>query len=325
MEIKNGEIWKTKSIPVLPDATNLYEIENPYYVFIFDTSKSKTFKEFKTVFVIPVSFEIEHASILDLIVEKENILNKKFMLEVWNTQSMLLNNLDEKIYSFDECFVKDVHRLFDYKNDKSIVVSDIHTGHDSKDNNSHIFNFQKQEIKNTEYLRVPAMLLNKMLEQNNFSASDYIQFKIRIINDILEYSRCSNIRSEPPLVVSQGCRPVMHLLKPPNRFVLAVQRGSFSKNKILRLIKEVENYLFKVSFENVNGKILLSYQITKSGILLENATIYIFKNSEKFDELLFNKNNYSFKKSLDTGLYKIQVNYDNKLIAEEYFRVENES
>lgn len=326
MNINNGEIWLSKSVPVLPDETNLYNIENPYYVYILNINKSKGYKDFKTVLIIPISFEIENASILDLIVEKQNIFNKKFMIEVWNSQSMLVNNLDKKIHSFNNEFHKDVCRLFDYKNDKSIFVGDINTGHPESGQYKSVNMFQETEIKRTEYLRVPALLLNKIIEQNGFSEKNYVQFIIRIKDaELLEYSRCSNIRSHPPLIVCQGCKPVLHLLKPANRFVLGVRRGTYSINKTIYLVKEVEDLSFKVILKNTGGKINILYQVFKNRELLKDAVIKVFKDTNKFDELLLNSENISFENLFEEGHYKIQVHYDSKLIAEDYFKVEYEN
>lgn len=322
MNINNAELWLTKSEPVLPDGTKIYDIKDPYYVYILDINKSKSYKGYKSVFIVPVSFEIEFASLLDLIVEKENILNRKFMLQIWNTQSILINNLEKKVFTFDENFHKDVKRLLDYKSDKTTLISDINTGHPSEKSSEIITEYQHKEVKKTEYLRLPAMLLNKLIERENFTENDYVQFVIRVINDDLQYSRCSNIVAEPPLVLSKGCRPVKHLLKPANRFVLGLKRGTYSVNKVLNLIKEVEDYRFSVKFENVDNKVRLSYNITKSEKILKGLIIKIFKDTVKFAELTYDEESSLFYKLLDEGSYKIQFILNDNLISEDYFKVE---
>lgn len=188
-ELKVGQIWRTRleniifpsseneenfSVSQLGSVPHLVVITNPFLENIWTEDN----KKYQIIKVVPVSDNIECAADGDIVFSKEESpLSYPFMLQIWNEQQMIMDNLDaclakievapESFKSIAESGTTDVINFLTNRGKQQ--VSDVDSDFsffgllkkgiysDSK------MRFRAREFENTAYLRDPVLELRQSL------------------------------------------------------------------------------------------------------------------------------------------------------------------
>jgi len=163
-----ADIWATKAEPTAPDGTKLPRVENPKDVVILLTDKEPIDEEYSDLFVAPISTETELACNRDLLLSAdENPLKQPIMIELWNSQPMLKQNLSELRGYLKKEQADWLKRLHLSLYEGGIQISDVPTGKPIESEDDTRVDFHKREIEETLYLRLPVQQLIEMRSQEN--------------------------------------------------------------------------------------------------------------------------------------------------------------
>lgn len=163
-----ADIWSTKTEPTAPDGTKLPRVEKPKDVVILLTDKEPIDEEYPDLFVAPISTEIDFACDRDLLLSADdNPLKQPIMIELWNSQPMLKQNLGELRGYLKKEQAEQLKRLHRSLYEGGIQISDVPTGELIDSEADQRMDFHKREIKETLYLRLPVQRLIEMRSQEN--------------------------------------------------------------------------------------------------------------------------------------------------------------
>jgi hypothetical protein len=184
-QLKAGQIWRTKldGIIVPTDLEKTFSVTEmgsvPHLVVITNPSVDDLYFEgrmHRVIKVVPVTDDVERALEGDLVFdEKENPLGYPLMLEMWNQQHMLRDNLD----SYLEALSVSPKSLAG--TDESLVDLLIRRGEQTEYDEANDFSFfglikkgvyadprmrfRAMEFENTAYLREPFLMLRESLNE----------------------------------------------------------------------------------------------------------------------------------------------------------------
>ncbi|MGA3286375.1 MAG: hypothetical protein ABSD46_03000 [Bacteroidota bacterium] len=169
-----GEIWlanRDYEVPVSETQTQIKSVEDTRFVLVLSKSDEYEEKYLRSVYVSPISFDVDFASHLDLILSAdENPLKVECMAEFWNIIPALECNLEryEGRVTNEELLkgIKGLWKLAFGLADESTDFSGIITGSFIKTAHPRVRIFQEQEIKETEFLRTPTLASLSLLEEN---------------------------------------------------------------------------------------------------------------------------------------------------------------
>lgn len=149
INLNPGQIWATKNKIYSILGEELYTFY-PYLVLI--KTKPQLFAErYPIIRIQPISIITEFSSEGDIYISDASYIGEKFIIETWNEQPMLKNNLKEFMTDINEDSLID-----NLIKDKGCIFSD-----------ELISNFRFLEIENTTYLRRPVRALIEYYEEND--------------------------------------------------------------------------------------------------------------------------------------------------------------
>lgn len=171
-----GQIWSTRNTihTILAEEIHTYY---PYHVLI-KTLPQPLNDKYQIIRVQPISFITEFVSIGDIFIDNPDILGQPFIIETWNEQPMLQNNLYKYIQNIDETTL--------------MKHSILEIGDAPEDQ---ISQFRYLEIENTFYLRKPVLSIIEYFETNHKDKEPHIlnfQGSYTILDDNHQMSSRSN-------------------------------------------------------------------------------------------------------------------------------------
>jgi hypothetical protein len=171
-----GQIWTTKAIPKLGP----YEIEPvvfPKFVYILTPPQPfqlldeedyvQSAKDLYTMLVLPISTDTEFATHKDYIIPSgNNLLGTEFMIETWLETNAIVCNLEKYVGRLNELQIDELLNLYYFSNDMEYdetvyqkTLKGIFHDMDYGD----IYEFQRLEEENIEYLNEPVNKLHEFL------------------------------------------------------------------------------------------------------------------------------------------------------------------
>lgn len=175
--LKVGQIWRTRFDGIaLPGretekSFSVTDLNSKPHLVVITEAESRTGKPYGNYHIIqvaPVSAETEYATEGDFVIkEEESPLGYSFMIELWNEQSMLRENLDCCLASFDAVGHRAI--LDELEKQREKILSKVKKPISLEETvmkglyHDPIMRFRAHEYEETAYLRVPveALLTDK--------------------------------------------------------------------------------------------------------------------------------------------------------------------
>ncbi|MDP3975004.1 MAG: hypothetical protein Q8P88_01815 [Candidatus Jorgensenbacteria bacterium] len=151
-----GQIWSTEFRYKFHDGREK-EVDETRFVLVLSDTKGSLLETMRDVRVVPLSYESEEASELDLILSQEvNPLGFEGMLEFWNTAQVFTCNLGRFLGEIsDEQTLDQIEKLWKESLGLERSVPGAKTGTLITSSTDSRLDFQSEERRKTEYLREP--------------------------------------------------------------------------------------------------------------------------------------------------------------------------
>lgn len=173
-ELKVGQIWRPKSSAiVVPGEERTFSVaqldSRPHLIVVTNANADVAEvdgQEYRTIRVVPLTASVEYSGADDLVIEEaESPLGYSFLIETWNQQSMLLENLADYIGAFKSetnspvlAAISQLGGADEINGSLSLEGMIVQGSYDDP-----ILRFRMREYEDTSYLRFPVEALREAI------------------------------------------------------------------------------------------------------------------------------------------------------------------
>lgn len=322
-----GEIWLAKfdyEVPVSATESIIKSVEDTRFVLVLSKSSNYQEKYLRSVYVAPISFDIEFATHLDLLLPAEhNPLKVKCMAEFWNIMPALEFNLGEyegKIENNEILKgIKSLWKMAFGLTDESTNLTGIHIGSFINTIRPLVRKFQEQEINETSFLQEPVLASLSLLEEEEIEA-----VKEQKIYKVI-------YKNEPSFI--DNLLDILGLGKQ----AIKTYRGASQKLKLdfneksVELFNGIEVYSFTLTLQNIQNELYYLIFTGKHILSIQSVSIVVGNLIESLnEESTVNKDKRYFR--LDKEFIKkikndfsIIINIENKIPIQLKFLISKKS
>lgn len=251
--LKAGQIWRTKNQDIIyptKDGNETYSVTErnsiPHLVIIIDipTENLVNNQSFQVVRIMPIDENTFYAREKDIVLSAaESPLGFEFLIQTWNAQNALAENLEAFLGELDVNFIESIKKL-----ESEYSTYDFIKNGDYLDEK---LRYRMAEFENTAYLREPVEFLHEITavkeeKKEKKSFLEMIKSKFQNLESVFTYNLETN---QSGFLFARGKE------ESDDEFITVGKFGSIS---VRRSIRDEFSLLLQSEDENLRNKFLLA-------------------------------------------------------------------